>query len=304
MKLSDITTEQKSNILSVFIHAMIYGRPKTGKTELVGELAEHGFHLYWFDLENGIKTLINSVSPSAQENITVYRIPDTPDVPMAVETCLKVMTPGKFLICQAHGKIGTVAPAYKCPLCAKTPGAIFNEFDNTTLGPKDIVVFDSMTQFSDSTLNSIMRGKDIEFKPGWDEYNHEGRILSTFLGKVQNAPFHIIVISHEQEVKIQDKQSLVPVAGTRNFSRNSAKYFDEVVYTAIRNKKHEAASSTMYDVGITTGSRSRTKLEDQKDMDLKTRDAHISLLPIFTAQGITGNTKALEVLQQLKEATK
>lgn len=295
-KLTEITTEFKNSPVGNWIHAVVFGKPKTGKTELVGELAEHGFNLHWVDLEAGSKTLINSVSPEAQERIMIYKIPDTREAPMAVETCLKVIRPGSYLICHKHGKIGLP----KCPLCAKDLKAGYDALDNTKFGMKDILVFDSITQLSASIMAHIGTGKDDTWKPDWDDWNREGNILDTFLGKVQNAPFHVICISHENAVKINDKESLVPTAGTRNFSRNSAKYFDEVVYTNIRNLRHEAASSTTYSNSIVTGSRSRTKLEDQKEVDVKTKESHISLLPIFQANGITGNEKATAILQQIK----
>ena len=73
------------------------------------------------------------------------------------------------------------------------------------------------------------------------------------------------------------KDKLVPTAGTRNFSRNSAKYFDEVIYCEIKNKRHIAASSTLYNGNILTGSRSGSVLESQENA---------SLIPIFKGEKV------------------
>ena len=71
------------------------------------------------------------------------------------------------------------------------------------------------------------------------------------------------------------KDKLVPTAGTRNFSRNAAKYFDEVIYCEVKNKKHIAGSSTLYNGNILTGSRTGSVLESQ---------AEPSLIPIFKGE--------------------
>jgi hypothetical protein len=68
------------------------------------------------------------------------------------------------------------------------------------------------------------------------------------------------------------KKKLVPIAGTSQFSKTFAKFFDVVVYTEVVNKKHRAASSTTYSGSIVLGSRAGKVLE--------TLDPP-SLLPLF-----------------------
>jgi hypothetical protein len=76
------------------------------------------------------------------------------------------------------------------------------------------------------------------------------------------------------ETELEDgRKKLVPVCGTTAFSRNTAKYFDHVVYCEIKNKKHNFGSSTIYANNILTGSRTDVALES---------DAVPSLLRIFT----------------------
>jgi hypothetical protein len=82
---------------------------------------------------------------------------------------------------------------------------------------------------------------------------------------------------------------LVPTAGTRNFSRNTAKYFDEVFYCEVKNKKHIVASSSTYANNILSGSRTGQVLETQ---------ANPSLIPIFKGE-IPTSQKAQETPAQL-----
>jgi hypothetical protein len=99
------------------------------------------------------------------------------------------------------------------------------------------------------------------------------------------------------------KMKLVPTAGTKAFSRNTAKYFDEVIYCEVKNKKHIAASSTTYNGNILTGSRSGSTLETQLEA---------SLIPIFRGDIPTTNivtqktpaTVALTALEKLRQGMK
>ena len=136
-----------------------------------------------------------------------------------------------------------------------------------------------------------------DYKLTYDDWGNLGKLMDTFLSHVQQAPFNIICISHETEVEMEDgKNKLVPTAGTRNFSRNTAKYFDEVIYCEVKNKKHIAASSSTYSNNILTGSRTGFSIETQPNA---------SLNQIFRAsksgisQATTGN-KAIEDLEKLK----
>jgi hypothetical protein len=287
-----------SNIeLRKAIHILLYGPPKSGKTELYGELAEHGFTLWVFDLENGSLTLSRSVSKDAQDRVNIFKIPDTKDFPIGSETILKVIKPGEHQICDLHGKVA-------CDLCKKN-NALFSSFDNRKLGEKDIFIVDSMTQLSNSIMNHIGKGKDDLWKPEWEHYRAQGSMLDRFLSNVQNAPYNVIVVTHESTVELADGgEKIVPIAGTRNFSRNTAKYFDEIVYCEVKNRQHRAASSTTFSLDILTGSRSRTIIEEQlKDGGKKDADGkpvHLSLLPIFMNQGISVNARAENVLQMTK----
>lgn len=234
---------------------LVYGPPKVGKSQLVSELAKD-HKLLWFDLEKGSDVLYK-LPESAQENIMLIQIPDSKTNPIAIETMLKVVKRAKGKICAAHGKFG-------CPLCIKDPNALFDEIDMTEQNQtnKYIVVVDSMTQLRSSAINYIAKGKPDDYKFQHDDWAKLGALMDGFLSEVQAANYDVIVISHEELIETTDgKEKIVAAAGTRNFSRNSAKYFSDVIYCEVANNKHKFASSTVYKPLIQTGSRSDIELE-------------------------------------------
>jgi len=70
------------------------------------------------------------------------------------------------------------------------------------------------------------------------------------------------------------------VCGTTAFSRNTAKYFDHVVYCQVSNKKHNFASSTTYANNVLTGSRTDVALEVNKIPTLLDIFAERSVAPV------------------------
>jgi hypothetical protein len=274
MKLSQKTASKSHRVL-------LFGPPKSGKTQLAGELSKD-FNLIWFDLENGVDTLLKLPLPQ-QEKIEVISLPDTRSFPIAIETCLKAIRGTAGKICESHGKWG-------CAVCAKVSAPMV-DVELNTLPLDTIVVFDSLTQLTNSAISHITKNQPEDYKLTYDDWGNLGKLMDTFLSHVQQAPFNIVCISHETEAEMEDgKTKLVPTAGTRNFSRNTAKYFDEVVYCEVKNKRHIAASSTLYNGNILTGSRTGAVLENATEA---------SLIPIFK-----GEVKPTNVTNQNTPATK
>lgn len=270
-------------------HILLFGPPKSGKTKLAGKLAEK-YNLIVFDLEAGHNTLFQ-LPKEQQERIELIAIPDTRGFPVAIETMLKVIRGNKTDICDEHGKVS-------CPICRRDSKS-FTTVHLNDLPPDTIVIVDSLTQLTNSAISHITKNQPEDYKLEYDDWGNLGKLMDTFLSYVQQAPFSIVCISHETEVEMVDgKSKIVPTAGTRNFSRNTAKYFDEVYYCEVKNKKHIVGSSTTYANNILTGSRSGQVTE---------ADSEPSLLPIFTGESISKvapspAANAMTALEKLRAA--
>lgn len=278
-KLSTLSESKTKRIL-------VFGPPKSGKTELAGKLASQ-YKILLLDLENGFETLLK-FPQEWKERIEVISIPDTKVYPIAIETMLKVITGNKCIICEAHGKVS-------CAVCAKTnePTSTIelNALDNDT-----IVVVDSLTQLSNSAMSFLTRAQGDEYKPEWTDYRNQGALLDKFLSQVQQARYNIVCITHETETEMEDgKKKIVPVCGTTTFSRNTAKYFDHVVYCEIKNKKHAFGSATTYAMNVMTGSRTDVALESM---------AEPSLLEFFKVPQNISNTPGQQAVKNLSAFVK
>jgi hypothetical protein len=212
------------------------------------------------DLENGFK-VAKQLSLEAQARIDVISIPDTKENPCAMQALSNLFGTGEFKPCIKHG-------LNKCQNCT-AKGEPFNYLKLSDLGPKDVVVLDSMTQWSNSIMAHMARNKPDDWNPEWEHYRRQGTALDMGLGSIQNSPYNWIVITHEVMAQQQNKtEKIVPIAGTRNFSRNSAKYFDTVIYCEVANGKHQFASRTTYKNNILTGDRLGVEIENAGEKGL------------------------------------
>lgn len=278
---------------------IVYGPPKSGKTEFVGKLSEDGFLLDWLDLENGSSTLVNRISQTGKENINLISVQDIRDAPRASETVSQLASnffkPITMKLCDNHGRI-------QCPACLKDKEAEWSEIDLKALQEdrSRVLVIDSWTQFVQSLIdyhnnkgNLLNKGSLLESykKFDWDDWGWLGNILAGVLGAIQNAPFHIVVISHESEVEMVDgSDKLVPTGGSSKFSRSVAKYFDHVLYTTVENRKHSVLSSSVTSSKILMGTRS----------GLDTSSGSVSLADIL--RGATESTQPKQGVNLLKDA--
>ncbi len=253
---------------------LVYGAPKTGKTTLVSQLARK-YKVIWIDTEHGFQTLFSSVPKEFWPNIHLIRVNDSPEVPRAARMLTKLFrakTPQK--LCSDHGDIA-------CPLCMSKPDYFL--FDPIKLDSSWVLVIDSLTQLSDSSLAHALGVVDplaavIKAKT-YAHWDNQGLILKGILTAQQRMPCHVVFISHEEEITHEDgTKKLTPVGGTRNFSATVARYFDHVVYLSIRNKKHCINSSTVSDIRVQAGSRNQ--------VDVKTVNDFINIFQItYSEQG-------------------
>ena len=117
-------------------------------------------------------------------------------------------------------------------------------------------------------------GKDIGFKPSFDEYGQAGFWLSDILSVVQQCHnTNFVVITHElvdtEEINGKQTDKIFPLMGTRAFCRKVSKYFGTVAYFHIKMGKHTAGSSSTYKSDTMTGSRVNAVLEKSKDLSMR-----------------------------------
>lgn len=252
MKLSEMKKESGES-------ALLFGPPKTGKTLAAGQLAKYFNRVILFDLENGVQTLMTHLSKELQDKIEVVQIPDSRVNPVAVRTMLKVFTGQKVDICNKHGKV-------MCIDCAKDKSPV-TTVELSKLTRDDVVIVDSLSQLSDSVYAHVMgqsRLNDLA-KPEWDDWGQMGNLLAMILSQIQTTPYNIVFISHETMVEMPDKSmKLVPIAGTREFSKRVAKFFGHVVYFEVALGKFKQGSSPLYKMNVVAGSRSGLIIDGEK----------------------------------------
>lgn len=241
----------------------VYGDPKTGKTDLVAQLAEKK-KLWWFDLDDGIKTVINSprIKQEWWDNIELFKIPDTQVMPIGARTMLKVIKGRPCSICHMHG-------AVDCPICKRENPDAFTSIDLSTFTNNDVMVIDSTTQLAQSAMNDIqyksIQAEKYDDKPTWDDYFNQGRIMDRIFSTIQQANFNVVAITHTVMTEMEDgSKKIVPVGGTREFSSKFAKYFDDVVFCEIVNKRHNYSCLSTYKSNVISGSRANKELSKDK----------------------------------------
>lgn len=263
---------------------LIYGDAKTGKSRLAATVAKVPWvkRVFWIDIENGTDTLLTMLEKGIlkeehAEKITVFKIPDTAQVPRAFETVTKMFTmKTDIMICDEHGRVNCRECAKKQGLKEGFPGTPFNISKCTH---EDFVILDSGSAFADSVLNYYCLGKGADYKPGWDEYNPQGETLKDVLLVVQAAHTNFIVITHSLEIEYEEngkkESDTYPLMGTKNFSKRCAKFFNHVLFLEIKVGKHKGGSATTYKRNVLTGSRNDWRIEDQAELDLSVLFASI-----------------------------
>jgi hypothetical protein len=257
MKLSKAVQVQTQKVA-------IIGLPGSGKTTLAAALASK-FKLHWIDVERGSVALFK-LPAEAQANVDLIQLPDSASYPIAADTLANFFKLGKMNVCHAHGK-------HECAICKKTAPEAFDLLDTSLLDSHDIVVIDSGTQWSNSILAHVLKGKPTDYKPERDDWGALRKHTEFALSQMQAVKYNLVVIFHAQEAELESgAKKLVPTFGSANMSTEVAKAFDHMVYCDIRNRKHVAFSSSVALPNVMTKSRLDFEIE---------KLAVPSLIPVF-----------------------
>ncbi|MBM84460.1 MAG: hypothetical protein CMM47_00545 [Rhodospirillaceae bacterium] len=265
---------------------IIYGASLTGKTTLALSLASK-FKVLYIDGENG-RSLLANLPPAWLRNIYVQPVYDNKDNYNFVNSAMFLANGTKAQMCDAHGILmnkPAITPA--CAECRELnkevpaikagefTNGIINEWTLNSLDPNEwVVVWDSFTQLA-SSANALATRKLDMGKDEFEEFKHwrsQGRYLEKFLDYMQGAQYNTVVISHEQMGKMEDASSkIVPSGGTYDFSRKIPRYFNNALYSHIRNKKHMVVSTTTGDAKVLAGTRGNHTI-DVTTLDTMARD--------------------------------
>lgn len=242
-------------------HVMVFGDSKTGKSTLASKLALK-FKLIWISCDGG-HSVLRKLPLEAQKNIDLIVIPDTRAAPFAFDTVKKLTREGgkKMQVCYSHGVV-------ECATCKKSGASLSTyEFRNN---PRDtIVVIDHMTAVSDSCKNVITMKMPEDYKLQLDDWGALRFHLTNLLKEIQVAGYNICALAQGEEVKMEDgSKKINPAIGSSEFTKMTAQYFDDVVYTCIKNRSHKAGSSTTYETSIVTGSRGDGAIESLAEPSL------------------------------------
>ena len=266
MKLSDLAAAVA--VVQSNHSLLVYGPPKSGKTVLVATAARipEIKTIYWFDLENGVESLLNmGLSPMEMDKIVVIKIRDTRDNPIAIETILKAFSAkSPVKICEEHGRVD-------CAICIKEKKPHI-EWSLSQCTHNDLVVLDSGSQLGDSALAAACLGKPSMFKPTFDEYGMVNKWLGDVMSVVQQATHtNFVVITHEIPLEDNEgKDKIYPLMGSKQFSSKCAKFFGTVAYVHKKMNKHVAGSASTYRGDLLTGSRVNAMLEKADKPDMRT----------------------------------
>ena len=243
------------NTVNPYSKTIVFGAAKTGKTRLVGRLAQH-YRLDYIDGENGSSTFLakDNLLPEYLDNINLFRLPDDGNNGVMFTSVFRMLTTTKTTICDEHGMA-------ECKACgdAKLPNT---EFSILTKNPDRIVVIDSLTQLTTSCLSYITRSKPDDYKLQMDDWGKLKMYMERLFSVIQAAQANIICITHEEVAEFEDgKKRIVPVAGSSKFAITTSKYFDNVIYTEQRGGAFVVSSGPGKVPNVLTGSRLNVQTE-------------------------------------------
>jgi hypothetical protein len=267
---------------------IIYGIAGSGKSTLALQALKTGRRLHYFDCENGsvlVDRLMETELAPYADNLFYYNMSESRTKPEVYRLIPRILSGRDVQICTTHFHVD-------CPICKLTKATegqeLWEVFNLNNLKPmEDIIVFDSMSQFSDSVRFSTDSSDDAKLT--FDQWNSVGIKLASALTSIQFSKIPVIAIAHSEAVPDEDdKEKFFPTIGTRNFAPKTTKAFSHAIYTKIDNGKFLAISSSTFNPKIPAKSRNDLKLEQGKYTIV---DMLLDVRPEITAQATTSTSK-------------
>lgn len=192
------------------------GESKTGKTGALASLAKAGYNLYILDYDNGLDIIQTALraDPAALRRVTYETLRDT---------------------IQMSGGV----PKLKPPIHAyKDAGKALTEWNAGSFTPRDVLVLDTLTTFSEAAFNEATSlGGRLNQRPQLQDYGWMADSVKLFIEMITDPGLncHVIVNTHiryfsgNEEDQTQAKG--LPNAKGQEISRVVSRYFNSVVLT-------------------------------------------------------------------------
>lgn len=292
-------------------HIMIFGDPGTGKSMLVLQLLEAGYKIKYFCIDGGIpdgfvdsKGKERLLKQNELERLEIFMLRDTPSFQVGQQTFRKVIKGDSLNICDYHGQVN-------CSVCRKAELS-FSTVCLNDMHLDEIAVFDHLTAFSKSVLNTLWDGETFSSNISGDAgkedgtsytiFRQQGWLENDFLSRQQVAPFNTIVIAEQMMVEMEDnKKKLVPSCGTKDFSATVGSYFGNIIHASVVNGKHRFGSKSTYQNGVITKSRSGFEIEKMEVPSLAPLFLPIEQARVSKPEMPIGKQSSVATDQQLKD---
>lgn len=199
MTLDEELKQFKENAASA-THLMIIAQTKAGKTDYVAQAAIDGWEILYFDNDNGLATLLSVLEshPDAMRRVHYFAPIDM--AKFIVE----------FIECKTSVRYDSIRRG-SCNSANVTPGATVTEIFPTRIPRNVIVVLDSWTSFSLSSVTNKAKALSLDLleidKYGREVYGPTGFKALEVAKAIQASPFNWIVQAHPAVYEIKERPS-------------------------------------------------------------------------------------------------
>jgi len=213
----------------------LWGEPFSGKTSIIGTLAEYGYNIDYINFDNNINPLM-SLSPEASARINNILVQDSitkPNIAVFFDG-LRIKPIAK--ICTKHGYID-------CVDCKQSGEFLLYSPLNTTA---DLTVIDSASTYLSSAMIAS-KNEAMLLKTTFNHFGVQGLHVDTLLYFAKSVKSNVMIICHDIQMANTLKENYVddyyPLLGTRPKSKTSMSVFTEILAT-IKEKDTYQVSKT------------------------------------------------------------
>lgn len=185
------------------VKALILGAPGTGKTSMLAQLANAGYHIHMADFDGCSLPLRTYTAPEAQDRLHITTLQDK----MTMDP--STMMPGFASVPRAY-------PAFVKMMQKDWDGRALKEY-----GLRHIFVFDSLSAMSQMVFNySSWQNGNSGKRPHPTDYHNTNLRMEAHMSQVNLAPVNFLVLGHFVRVTPtmdlqgdKDEQSQLPKHG-------------------------------------------------------------------------------------------